>query len=355
MKETVIETGEKIFSQFDFREMNQFLEKIFPNDKIEFGSFVKGVISGDLEFTLELFWKMISDQFVYELANTKTSIIHILIIVIIAAIFYNFSGVFLSEQVSEMSFYALYMLLITICLNAFRILISSALYGLGNMLEFLSLLGPVYFMAVAIATGSATSVAFYNMVLILVCIVEIVIQDFLIPLVKIYMLIKVVNGLSKEEFLSKFGELLHTVIQWTLKILLGGVIGINFIQGMLTPAIDAVKRSVFARTGEALPFVGDALGGATEVVLGTAVLIKNGIGVAGAVICVVICMSPVIQMAVISFMYKLVAAMTQPISDKRLIGCISSMSDGAGILLRIIFTSGVLFLITIAMVASSTS
>ena len=227
------ETGEKIFSQFDFQEMDEFLEKIFPNDKMEFQTFIKGLISGDLEFTVELFSKMICDQLIYEFGSTKSSMIHILIIVIIAAIFHNFSGVFLSEQVSEMSFYALYMLLITICLNAFRILVSSALSGLRNMLEFLSLLGPIYFMAVAIATGSATSVAFYNMVLILVCIVEIVIQDFLIPLVKVYMLVRMINGLSKEEFLTKFGELLHTIIQWTLKILLGGVIGVNFIQGML--------------------------------------------------------------------------------------------------------------------------
>ena len=90
-------------------------------------------------------------------------------------------------------------------------------------------------------------------------------------------------------------------------------------------------------------------------VLGTAVLIKNGIGVAGSIICIAICMAPVVQMAVVTLLYKLVAAMIQPISEKRFVGCISSMADGAEILLRIIFTSGVLFLVTIAMVASTTS
>ena len=123
----------------------------------------------------------------------------------------------------------------------------------------------------------------------------------------------------------------------------------------MSPAIDSVKRSILYRGGEALPVIGDAIGGAAEVVLGTAVLIKNGIGVAGAVICIAICMAPVIQMGVIALIYKLVAAMVQPISEKRMVGCISSMADGAEILLKIIFTSGVLFLVTIAMVASTTS
>lgn len=349
------ETEEKIFSQFEFQEMEEFLEKVFPNDKIGFQSMIKGLISGELELSAELIVDMISDQFFYEFRNTKASMVHILLIVIIAAIFHNFSGVFPNSQVSELSFYVLYMLLITICLNSFRVLIASAVSGLGNLLEFLTLLGPVYFLAVAIATGSATSVAFYNIILILVCIVELVIQNFLIPLVQVYMMVRVLNELSKEEYLSKFGELLHTVIIWSLRTLLGGVIGFNLIQGLLSPAIDSVKRSILTRSGEAIPIVGDMIGGATEVVLGTAVLIKNGIGVAGSIICIAICMAPVVQMAVVTLLYKLVAAMIQPISEKRFVGCISSMADGAEILLRIIFTSGVLFLVTIAMVASTTS
>lgn len=349
------ETEDKMFSHFDFQEMDEFLQKIFPNDKISFYDMVKGLISGELELSAELIIEMISDQFTYEFRNTKESIVHILVIVIIAAIFCNFSGVFPNSQVSELSYYVLYMLLITICLNSFRVLVSSVVSGLGNLLEFLTLLGPIYFLAVAIATGSATSVAFYNMILILVCVVELVIQNFLIPLVQVYMIVRVLNELSKEEYLSKFGELLHTIITWSLKTLLGGVIGINLIQGLLSPAIDSVKRSILYRGGEALPVIGDAIGGAAEVVLGTAVLIKNGIGVAGAVICIAICMAPVIQMGVIALIYKLVAAMVQPISEKRMVGCISSMADGAEILLKIIFTSGVLFLVTIAMVASTTS
>jgi len=91
------------------------------------------------------------------------------------------------------------------------------------------------------------------------------------------------------------------------------------------------------------------------VLLGTTVLIKNGIGVAGAIICIAICMAPVVQMAVVTLMYKLTAALIQPISEKRIVGCVSSMADGSEILLRVIFTSGVLFLITIAMVANTTT
>ena len=308
-----------------------------------------------MEISIESIIDMISGQFFYEFTNTKASIVHILAIVIIAAVFHNFSGVFKESQVSEIGFFVLYMLLITISLHSFQGLMASAVSGLNDLLDFLQLLGPIYFLAVAIATGSATSIAFYQMILILISIAELVIQGVLIPLVQIYMIVRIINELSPESYLTKLGELLRTIIVWGLRTLLGSVIGINLIQGLLNPAIDSVKRSVLTRGGEALPIIGDVIGGATEVVLGTAVLIKNGIGIAGTIICIVICMSPVIQMAVVTFMYKLTAALVQPISDKRVIGCISSMADGTEILLKILFTSGMLFLITIAMVANTTS
>lgn len=353
--ESQVEIEEELFSQFEFSEMESFLNELFPDEKMGFQEMIKGLISGDIKFSGEFLWNLISKQFFYEFNNTKSALIHVLAIVIIAAVFRNFSGVFQNNQISEMCFYVLYMLLITICLNSFRILIASATSGLSSLLEFLKLLGPIYFMAVAVATGSATSIAFYNMILILICVVELLIQTILIPLVQIYMVIRILNDLSTEEYLSKFGELIHTIVVWILRTMLGAVIGINLIQGLLAPAIDSVKRSVLLRGGEAIPIIGDVIGGASEVVLGTAVLIKNGIGASGAIICIAICMAPVVQMAVVTLMYKLTAALIQPISEKRIVGCISSMADGAEILLRVIFTSGVLFLITIAMVANTTT
>ena len=346
---------ENLFSQFEFQEMEEFLDEMFPEKSTGFLDLIRQFISGEKPFSPEAIIDACKDQFFGAVKSTKTVIINILALVIIAALFHNFAGVFKENQVSEIGFFVLYMLLITICLNTFRGLVDVAISGLGNLLAFLKLLSPVYVLAVAIATGNVTSIAFYQMILILICVIELIIQSALIPLTQVYMMIRILNDLTNEQYLSKFGELIHTIIVWSLRALLGGVIGINLIQGMLGPAIDSVKSSVLTRGGEAIPVIGDFLGGTAEVVLGTAVLIKNGIGAVGMVICVGICMSPVMQMVAVTLMYKLTAALVQPISDKRIVGCISSMADGAEILLRILFVSGVLFLITIAMVATTTS
>ncbi len=348
------EAEETLWEEFEFSEIEDLLDDIFPEKKTDFQDLIKGMLNGETEPSLQVIGEMISDQFFYEWKNSKAGMVHILLIVIVAAVFTNFSNVFQNKQISEISFYVLYLLLITIGLNSFRILIVSASENLERLIGFMKVLGPVYFLAVAFAAGSSTSILFYNLVLLLIYLVELVILNFLIPFVQVYIVVKVMNNLSEEDYLSKFAELCETVIAWTLKTLLAGVTGVNIIQGLLSPAIDSLKRSVVGRSAEAIPVVGDAIGGVTEVMLGTAILIKNGIGVAGALVCIGICLVPIIQMAVVTLLYKLIAAMIQPVSDKRIVGCISSIADGSQMLLRIIFTTGVLFLLTIAVVTATT-
>ena len=47
--------------------------------------------------------------------------------------------------------------------------------------------------------------------------------------------------------------------------------------------------------------------------------------------------------------------MIQPVSDERVTGCVEAVGEGCQILLQIVFTVGVLFLLTIAIVAAVTN
>lgn len=349
------ETQDRLFSEFDFTEIDNSLKKIFPEKKMDFKTFVTSLISGHGADPGKLVLNFVRDQFFYEFRYNRQNLAYMLIIAVIAAVFTNFSNAFQNKQVSQISFYVLYMLLITMCLNAFRIAMAGIQGQLEVLLDFMRVLCPSYFLAVAITSGSGSSLIFYNIVLFLIYVVEVLILRFLFPIINIYMMIQVLNYLVGEEYLSQFGELLKKLVSWILKILLACVIGFNVIQGMLAPALDALKRSALTKTAEAIPGIGNTIGSVADVVLGTAVLIKNGIGMAGAAILVAICGAPVLQMLILTLMYKLTAALVQPVSDKRITGCISSVSEGYELLVMVVFTTGVLFLLTIAVVTASTT
>lgn len=348
-------TEASLLEAFDFAEVEESLAAMFPEQKTSFSEIVSMLTSGDLEGIGALFLDYLSDQISYEFRYNRQNLVYMLLIALAAAVFTNFAGAFRNRQVSEISFYVLYMLLIALCLTAFRVAAAGVEERLGALTDFMQILCPSYFLAVALASGSVTAMFFYNVVLFLIYLVEVVMIRFLLPLINVYLMIRVLGNLTGEDALSELAELIQKLVSWILKTLVTCIIGVNVVQGLLAPAIDTLKRSAVTRTAEALPWIGNAVGGAAEVVLGTAVLIKNGIGMAGALIAVLICAVPILQMLILAFLYKLASALVQPVSDKRITDCIGSVSEGYELLVRVLFSSGLLFLLTIAVVAASTT
>ena len=349
------QTEQNMLEEFDFSEIDENLQQLFPEQRIRFRDVVETILSGNWDEMKQMLKGYLSDQFAYEFRNNKKNLVYMLILAIVAAVFTNFSNALKSKQASQISFYVLYMLLITLCLNTFRLAVSGVERRLELLTDFMHFFCPGYFLAVAFASGSGSALLFYQGILVLIYLVELVILKFLLPIVNVYIMVQVMNYMLGEDVLSELGELLKKAVLWSLKTLLGVVVGINVIQGLLTPAMDALKRSTLSKALEAIPGIGNTFGSMADVVLGTTVLIKNGIGIAGAVLILLVCLAPVIQIVLLTFFYKLAAALVQPVSDKRITMCISSIGSGYELMLKILCTVMVLFLLTLAVVAASTS
>ena len=345
----------EILSEFDFSELDSSLREMFPGEKVTFSDIVLALISGGIDDAGDMTAQFLKDRIAYDFLYNRKTIVYIILAALVAAVFSNFADAFQNRQISDISFYVIYMLLITLCLTAFQTAVSGLEEKMGLLTEFIRALAPAYFMAMAFASGSAAALVFYNLILFLIYIVELIIIHILLPAVNIYVMICVLGSLIEEDFLSELAGLIRKAVTWALHGLLACVAGINIIQGLLAPAVDSVKRSTLTRTAEAVPWVGDLMGGTAEILTGTVILIKNGIGMSGAVIALIICATPLLQMVVTALMYKLAAALVQPVSDKRIISCIRGVSEGYELLVRILFTAGSLFLITIAVTASFTS
>lgn len=349
------EIENQILSQLDTEELEAIIGDVFIEDKITFAELLHSVLYSEYEEINEMAYQYIVKQFFYELSYNRATIIHILLLTIFASVFTNFSNAFGSEQIASMGFYILYLMLLIITLQSFQVIIQDVTSKVNQILVFMSALCPVYFLTVAISNGTNSAVVFYNLSLLYIYVVELVILSVVIPMVNSYVIVEILNYLTTEKRLSKLAKLIKMMIHWVLKIVLAGVIGLNVIQGLIAPTVDEVQRTIWLKGAESIPVVGDALSGTGEVILGTMKLIKNGVGVVGLILCIGITLGPAIQMCLLTFMYKFVAAAVEPISDKRISSCLYSIGEGCQMLLRIIIAVGLLFLITIALVAATTS
>lgn len=349
------ETEQKIWDQTEIQDLDVAIRKLFPGEKLQFRDLVDAVIRQDNTLSAEQIGNFVTDQFFYVLKINKPVLSSILFLTLIAAVFSNFSEVFQNRQISQTAFFLVYLSVITVSIRAFQVAAAEVQQGLENLILFMRVLCPVYFVCMAVAVGSISAIAFYNLAIFLIFLVELVILKWIVPLIQIVLLMGILNNLTEEEFLSKAAELMRLVIGWSLKSLLALVTGIGFIERIISPAADQVKRSAWTKGVGMIPGIGDVVSGTTEVVLGSAVLLKNGVGIAGALFVAGVVMTPVINMGILTLLYKGTAAIVQPVSDKRIVETISFTGEGYHMLLKTVLATAALFLVTLAVAASAAS
>ena len=109
------------------------------------------------------------------------------------------------------------------------------------------------------------------------------------------------------------------------------------------------------RAVEAVPGVGVGAGVVSDLLLGSAVLIKNTAGAAAVAVLLFLAAVPMVKLTVLMVLYYLAAAVMQPVCDKRLTACITQNAAGHGMLLKIVGYSLALFVVTIAVISYSTN
>lgn len=347
------------FSQYaaeapDYSEIEEVLDEILPEEKITFQELITTIQETGSPWEAEEVTDKLFTLLFQEFRQHRSNLVVIIVLMILSAVFSNFTSVFQNSQVAELGFYSVYLLLVIVLMNDFAEISASIQETIEHLLEFSKALLPAYCIAVAGMGMVHSATVFYQFILVLIWAIQYVIIYGLLPLANGYVFLILINYIAKEDILTKMAGLMRRLIGWTLKAMIGLVVGFNVIQGMVAPAMDSFKTAVLNRTMSAVPGVGNAAGAVTELVVGSGALIKNGIGAAGLALILYICMSPMIKVMVFTGAYHLVGACMQPVADKRLLGGINGIAEGGTLLFRMMFTAALLLLLTVAILAAAT-
>lgn len=339
--------------EIDFGEIQKLLDEVL-GDGMNFGDLVNGGMQGENLLSWKHLGGILQKIFLEELLVQKQLWMHILILAIAAAVLLHFADVFQNKSVSRISFCMIYMILFLLLIASFQSSMEIAGEVLRHIRDFMTVLAPSYFLAMTLTSYVTSAGVYYEFLLLLISAVRWFTERFLLPCIQVYVLLSLANHLSKEEKLTRLTELTGMVVEWSLKAVLAAVTGFHLIQGVITPAADAFRNTTVSQSIEMVPGVGDIGGSVTDMVLGSAMLIKNGIGAAALVALVLICLIPLFKLAVIMAAYYALAAILQPVSDERITGCLGGMGNGVRLLFQTVFTILVLFLLTIALTTALT-
>ncbi len=348
------ETMEEYLNELDFSEIDELLGQQEEAAGFGFRELVEMLVNGE---ELDKGWlaeKILSTVF-SEVRSFRGSLIQIVLLCIVFAILHNFANVFEHPAVTEISFYMVYMILLVLLMNSFFILRDVTSTVITQMMTFLKILIPTFTTSLVFSGQITTAAGFYDLTFLLIYGMEWIMIHLIVPAVQIYVVLELMNYLTEEEMISRMTGLVKAGILWVMKFLFTVVIGINVIQNLLTPVIDTFKSSMIAKTAGLVPGLGASINAVTEIMVGSGIIIKNGIGLAAILVLLILCAGPLIKVWVMTFLYKLLEAMIQPVADKRIIGSIGSAGEGGRLLGKVVTTTTVMFLVTIAMITAATT
>lgn len=280
--------------------------------------------------------------------------ISMIVIAVLCSFLKNLQDAFESKGVSQVAFYACYAVLIMILSKSFLISISVAKDVIYDIANFMTALLPVLVTMIGLAGGIVSAATIDPIVMASVIIIPRIYTTIIIPLILISFVLQFANNLSEEH---KIGNLCKMVKQWTIwlqGIVITSFIALLTIRGITSSTIDAVtlKTTKFA-VDNFIPIVGKAFSDAITSVAGYSLIIKNAISGIGLFIIVLIIIYPIIKLVLMSFIYKISAALIEPISDKRITSSIAAAGDSMVLLMSCVLSVSLMFFVLLAIMASA--
>ena len=340
-------------SMYDFGGIDEVLDRSEYEGQ-SFSDMVDELLKGDSEGIFIDIFSMAGDKLFGEIGYNKDVIIRVVLLAVAAAMLSKLSAMFVNSKMSDMGFFSVYTLLMVLLVAAFAVNAQVATDIVSLLLDFMKCLIPAFFLAVGAGCGVSTSLGLYEIALVSIMAVEYIVLSFVIPAVSVYVVILILNNVLEEDYLSKFASVIETIIEWAIKMIPTIALGINLIGSIVLPSVDYAKSRGYRKIFGMIPGIGNSVDSFVEILTGSGSLIKNAIGGAALVIIIVLVAIPVIKLLVSCLMYKITAAIVQPMSDKRVTSSVEVMSKGANMLYRIILSCGLLFFLTIAIVCLGT-
>ena len=329
----------------------ELLQDLNPIDYINtFISDGKGNLSFDTvtKAVLSLFFK--------EVKSVLSLVISIVTIAILCALLKNLQDSFSNESISQVAFYACYALIIMILSKSFIISISVAQDVITDISNFMNALLPILITMIALAGGVTQAATLDPFVLGAVILIPKIYTNIIIPMILMGFVLEFANNISEEHKITNLCKLFKQCILWFQGIIVTAFIALLTIRGITSSTMDAVtlKTAKFA-VDNFIPIVGKTFSDAITSVAGYSLIIKNAVSSIGLVVVLMILLYPIIKLVLMTLIYKISAALVEPVSDSRITKSLESAGDSIVLIISCVLTVSLMFFILIAIMAQAGS
>lgn len=300
---------------------------------------LKSIVSGTLEF---LFFEVIASGKILSM---------LILLTLFSVVLQTMHSAFERSMVSKIAYFVVYIALIFVALNSFYSAFTYTTDAVSMMSNFMIGIIPL-FIGLLATFGNVLTVSFFHpIVLFIVHSSGVLISSFVLPLLYMSALLFIVSTLHSTYRVTQLAQMLKTISLTVLGLFFTLFIGVISIQGTASAVQDgvAMKTAKFI-TGNVIPVIGRTFTDAADTVLTASLLLKNAVGIVGVIVILFTALFPAIKIAIIALIYKVTAAILQPIGDGPIIESLQVISKFMMYILTCLLIVTLMFFLSIVII-----
>ncbi|GEN87420.1 stage III sporulation protein AE [Oceanobacillus sojae] len=280
----------------------------------------------------------------------------LLMLTLFAVVLQSIQSAFEQTTVSKVAYFVVFLVLLFIVLNSFYLATSYTKEAIDTMQSFMIALLPLVLGMMA-SFGSVISVSFFHPVIIFfIHFSGVFISTFILPLLFLSAMLVIISSLNSHYKVTHLANLFRNVAVGSLGIFLTIFLGVISVQGTATAIQDgvAIKTAKFV-TGNFIPVLGRTFTDAADTILSASLILKNAVGMIGLFIILFIVAFPALKVGVIAIIYKLAAAILQPLGGGPIVQCLNTVSTYILFILACLLAVSLMFLLGIVIIVAASN
>lgn len=278
----------------------------------------------------------------------------LLLLAVAAAFLKNLESAFERQQVAALTRSIVLIVLMGICLYSFSAALTVAGNTIKDMVDF-SLASLPALLALLAAQGSVVSSAVLHPIVVFgISFFGNFIRSVIFPLITFSALLGLADHFSPHFKVKKLSDLFKELSIWGMGISMTIFVGILAVQGVAGTVADAVGlRTAKYMTGAFVPVVGKILSDAVETVAGASIVLKNSIYLTGVVLLLLLTLFPLLKLTAVALIYKLSAALVEPIGESELGSCINVLGNSLVLVLAALACAALIFFFAVTAIVGA--
>ncbi len=352
----LLPTPEEVIGEVDLdkvntvtRALDREVREALPD--LEFSQLVRSLIKGDLGTSPAELVGVLYRYLFKELAGNAVLLGKLVILAVICAVLNNVSSAFEKATASKVAQSAVYLVLVTLAISSFVVALDAGREAVNGMVNFMHAILPVMVVLLCALGSFATAALFHPAVLMVVNFAGTIIATVVFPLLFFSAVLGMASHLAEGFSLSRLADFLKWVglgIMGLLTSIFLGILSIHGVAGAVTEGL--AYRTAKLATSTFIPVVGKVFADTMDAISGSSLLVKNGVGMAGLLVVFLIAIFPLLKILGLVVIYKLAAALVQPLGENRLADLMNTLGNNMVAVFAVVATCGILFFFALAIV-----